>query len=96
MQTVSRCLPNSVVRAARNGTDISFVSVTFLERALKNQYRPLSVGGNAVELEDRTMVALCMIIDFIAAWRFSFFLSSSSEVLTSHLKEVYTRGLRIL
>ena len=34
-------------------------------------------------------VPLCMIIDFIAAWRFSFVLSSSSEVLTSHLKGVY-------
>ena len=54
--------------------------------------RPLSVGGNAVELEDRTMGCSCMIIDFISAWRFSFVLSSSSEVLTSHLKGVYSGG----
>ena len=34
-----------------------------------------------------------MIIDFIAAWRFSFVMSSSSKVLTSHLKGVYCREL---
>ena len=49
---------------------------------------PFQLVGMQLNWRTEQWVALCMIIDFIAAWRFSFVLSSSSEVLTSHLKGV--------
>ena len=51
---------------------------------------PFQLVGMQLNWRTEQWVALCMIIDFIAAWRFSFVLSSSSKVLTSHLKGVYT------
>ena len=50
---------------------------------------PFQLVGMQLNWRTEQWVALCMRIDFIAAWRFSFVLSSSSEVLTSHLKGVY-------
>ena len=51
---------------------------------------PFQLVGMQLNWRTEQWVALCMIIDFIAAWRFYFVLSFSSEVLTSHLKGVYT------
>ena len=50
---------------------------------------PFQLVGMQLNWRTEQWVALCMIIDFIAAWRFSFVLSSSSKVLKSHLKGVY-------
>ena len=51
---------------------------------------PFQLVGMQLNWRTEQWVFHCMIIDFIAAWQFSFVLSSSSEVLTSHLKGVYT------
>ena len=50
---------------------------------------PFQLVGMQLNWRTEQWVALCMIIDFIAVWRFSFVLSSSSKVLTPHLKGVY-------
>ena len=53
---------------------------------------PFQLVGMQLNWRTEQWVAVCMIIDFIAAWRFSFVLSSSSEVLTSHLKGVFNNS----
>ena len=56
---------------------------------------PFQLVGMQLNWRTEQWVTLCMIIHLIAAWRFSFVLSSSSEVLTSHLKGFYWRVRRV-